>query len=176
MSIFTLAISCLMLPIYLDSWTYHFRFLCNTVLYSIRLYFHLQSHPHLGVAFVLALSLHSFLFWVAYWRKLFFSSVFVKNSSCLETDMFLTLGNCTVLHCFTLFTVLHYIMANSKSWKLKMLVNPWESFLVKLTATFSIWINSYRLRGKIVEYGEHFEMFYKEYIAHANKRSWNVSF
>ena len=35
-------------------------FLCNIVLYSIRLYFHHQSHPQLGVVFALALSLHSF--------------------------------------------------------------------------------------------------------------------
>ena len=35
------------------------RFLCNIVLYSIRLYFHHQSHPQLGIVFSLALSLHS---------------------------------------------------------------------------------------------------------------------
>ena len=29
-------------------------FLCNIVLYSIRLYFHHQSHPQLGVVFALA--------------------------------------------------------------------------------------------------------------------------
>ena len=49
MSTFTLAISCLIrsLPICLDSWTKHSRFLCNIALYSIRLYFHRQSHPQL---------------------------------------------------------------------------------------------------------------------------------
>ena len=35
------------------------RFLCNISLYSIRLYFHHQSYPQLGVVFALALSLHS---------------------------------------------------------------------------------------------------------------------
>ena len=48
------------LPIYLDSWIQHSRFLCNIVLYSIRLYFHHQSHPQLGTVFALARSLHSF--------------------------------------------------------------------------------------------------------------------
>ena len=55
---FTLAISCLTtsnLP-----WTVNSRCLCNIVLYSIRLYFHHQSHPQLGVVFALAPSLHSF--------------------------------------------------------------------------------------------------------------------
>ena len=35
------------------------RFLCNIVLYSIRLYFHHQSHPQLGIVFTLALSPYS---------------------------------------------------------------------------------------------------------------------
>ena len=34
-------------------------FICGIVLYSIGLYFHQQSHPQLGVAFALAVSLHS---------------------------------------------------------------------------------------------------------------------
>ena len=46
------------LPIYLDSWIQHSRFLCNIVLYSNRLYFHHQSHPQLGTVFALASSLH----------------------------------------------------------------------------------------------------------------------
>ena len=46
------------LHICLDSWTYHSRFLCNIVLYSIRLYFHHQSHPQLGVVL---LWLHPFI-------------------------------------------------------------------------------------------------------------------
>ena len=37
MSMFTLAISCLPLPICLDSWTSQSTFLCNIALYSIRL-------------------------------------------------------------------------------------------------------------------------------------------
>ena len=48
------------LLIYLDSWTQHSRFLCNTGLYTFRLYFYHQPHPQLGVVFPLALSLHSF--------------------------------------------------------------------------------------------------------------------
>ena len=48
------------LPICLDSWAWHSRFLCNIVLYSIRLYFHYQSHPQLGGVFTLAPSLLSF--------------------------------------------------------------------------------------------------------------------
>ena len=55
---FTLAISCLTtsnLPRFMDL---TFRFLCNTALYSIGLYFHHQSHPQLGVVFALAPSLH----------------------------------------------------------------------------------------------------------------------
>ena len=40
----------------LGSWTLNSRFLCNIALYSIRLYFHHQSHPHLDVVFVLSLS------------------------------------------------------------------------------------------------------------------------
>ena len=35
-------------------------FLCNISLYSIRLYFHPQSHPQLGIVLALAPSLHSF--------------------------------------------------------------------------------------------------------------------
>ena len=60
MLIFTLAISCLAtfnLSRFKDLTS---RFLCNIVLYSIRLYFHHWSHPQLGVVFALALSLHSF--------------------------------------------------------------------------------------------------------------------
>jgi len=41
------------LPIYLFSWTWHSRFLCNIVLYSVRLYFHHQSHSQLGIVFTL---------------------------------------------------------------------------------------------------------------------------
>ena len=48
------------LPICLDSWTWHSRFLCNIALYSIGLFFHHQAHPQLGVVFALAPSLHSF--------------------------------------------------------------------------------------------------------------------
>ena len=39
--------------IYLDSWTYHSKFLCSIVLYSIGLYFHHQLHPKLGFVFAL---------------------------------------------------------------------------------------------------------------------------
>ena len=38
-------------PICLDSWTWHYRFLCNIALYSIRPCFYHQSHPQLGVVF-----------------------------------------------------------------------------------------------------------------------------
>jgi len=74
MLMFTLAISCWTtsnLPWFhgprMDS-----RFLCSITLYSIRLYFHHQSHPQLGVVFALALPLipsELFLHWspVAYW-------------------------------------------------------------------------------------------------------------
>jgi len=37
------------LLIYIDSWNLFSMFLCNIVLYSIRLYFHLQTHPQLSV-------------------------------------------------------------------------------------------------------------------------------
>ena len=57
---FTLANCCLTTSFYLDSWTKHSRFLCNTVLYSIGLYFHHQTHPQLGVVSTLAQPLHSF--------------------------------------------------------------------------------------------------------------------
>ena len=57
------------------------------------------------------------------------------------------------MYFFTLWpTVLHH--GEFQDLKAQVLVNPWESFLVKLTATFSVWIKSYRLRGKTVEYGE----------------------
>ena len=49
-----------LLPLCLHSWTEHSRFLYNIALYSIRLYFHYQSYPQLGVVFTLASSLHSF--------------------------------------------------------------------------------------------------------------------
>ena len=48
------------LPICLDSWTWHFRFLGNIALYSIRPCFYHQPHPQLGIVFALAPSLHSF--------------------------------------------------------------------------------------------------------------------
>ena len=48
------------LPICLDSWTWHSRFLCNIALYSIGPCFYHQSHPQLGVVVALAPSLHSF--------------------------------------------------------------------------------------------------------------------
>ena len=56
------------LPICLNLWTWHSRFLCNIALYSIGHCFYHQSHLQLGVVFALALSLHAF--WsspVAYW-------------------------------------------------------------------------------------------------------------
>ena len=49
MSIFSLAISCLTasnLPWFVDLDS---RFICNIVLYSVRLYFHHQMHPPLGI-------------------------------------------------------------------------------------------------------------------------------
>ena len=48
------------LPICLDSWTWHSRFLCSIALYSIRSCFYHQSYPQLGIVFALAPSLHSF--------------------------------------------------------------------------------------------------------------------
>ena len=48
------------LPICLDSWIWHSRFLCNIAVYSIRSYFYHQSHLQLGIVFALAPSLHSF--------------------------------------------------------------------------------------------------------------------
>ena len=60
MSTFTLAISCLTLPICLDSWIWQSTFLCNIALYSIGPCFYHQSHPQLGILFALAPSLHSF--------------------------------------------------------------------------------------------------------------------
>ena len=58
MLMFTLANCCLTTSFYLDSWTKHSRFLCNTVLYSIGLYFHHQTYPRLGRVSVLAQTLH----------------------------------------------------------------------------------------------------------------------
>ena len=60
MSVFTVFISCLTtsnLPWFMDL---HSRFLCNVVLYSIRLYFHHQTHPYLGIVSTSAEPLHSF--------------------------------------------------------------------------------------------------------------------
>ena len=54
MSVLTLAISYWPLPIFLDSWTYHFRFLCSIVLYSIRLNFYHQTLSQLGIVSALA--------------------------------------------------------------------------------------------------------------------------
>ena len=48
-------------PVYLDSCTYHSRFLCNIVLYSIGVYFHHQTRPQLSVVSALAQLLHFFL-------------------------------------------------------------------------------------------------------------------
>ena len=59
MSVVTPAISCLTTsnsPWFMDL---TFQLLCNIVLYSIRLYFHYQSYPQLGVVLALALFLVS---------------------------------------------------------------------------------------------------------------------
>ena len=75
---FILVISCLTTSNLPWLWTLiheHSRFLCNIVLYSIRLYFHHHSHPQLGILFLfgsvssffLELFLHSFP--VAYWAS-----------------------------------------------------------------------------------------------------------
>ena len=40
--------------LYLDSWTWHCRFLCRIIFYSIRLYFHHHSHPQMNVISALA--------------------------------------------------------------------------------------------------------------------------
>ena len=46
--------------IFLDSWIWYSRFLCNTVLCSIRFYFHHQIHLQLSIFSALAQPLHSF--------------------------------------------------------------------------------------------------------------------
>ena len=48
------------LPICLDSWSWHSRFLCNIALYCIGPCFYHQSHSQLSIVFALAPSLHSF--------------------------------------------------------------------------------------------------------------------
>ena len=48
------------LPIFLDSWTWHSRFLCIIPLYSNGPCFYHRSHPQLGIVFALAPCLHSF--------------------------------------------------------------------------------------------------------------------
>ena len=60
------------LPICLDSWTQHSRFLCSIGLYSIKPGFYHQSHPQLVVVFLGSIPsffLELFLHWspVAYW-------------------------------------------------------------------------------------------------------------
>ena len=62
-----------LLPICVDSWNEHSRFLCSIVLYNIRLYFHHQSCPQLGFFFHIdsasSVFLELFLYCspVAYW-------------------------------------------------------------------------------------------------------------
>ena len=60
MSMFSLPSSVWPLPICLDSWTWHSRFLCFIALYSIGPCFDHQPHPQLGVVFALVPSLNSF--------------------------------------------------------------------------------------------------------------------
>ena len=48
------------LPIYLDSWISHSRFLCNFVLHLIELYYYYQSPQQPGIVFALPPSCHSF--------------------------------------------------------------------------------------------------------------------
>ena len=72
MLMFTLAISFWPLPNCLDSWTLHSTFQCNNALYSIKVYFHHQWHPELGVVFTLSQPLYSLELFlhsspVAYW-------------------------------------------------------------------------------------------------------------
>ena len=77
MSMFSLPSSVWPLPICLDSWTWHSRFLCFIALYSIGPCFDHQPHPQLGVVFALAPSLHSF------WS--YFSTLLQKHIGCLPT-------------------------------------------------------------------------------------------
>ena len=63
------------LPIYLDSWTWHSRFLCNIVLYSIGLYFYHQTRPQLSVISTLAQLPHSFCSFISNCPLLFPSSI-----------------------------------------------------------------------------------------------------
>ena len=66
LSSFSSICQCSLLPLLLDhiqftlSWTQHSRFLCNIVVYSIRLYFHHQTHPQLSNVSAFAQPLHSF--------------------------------------------------------------------------------------------------------------------
>ena len=59
--------------VYLNSWTWHSRCLCNIAHYSIRLYFHHQSHPwlviffHFGSISSFFLELYFYSSPVAYW-------------------------------------------------------------------------------------------------------------
>ena len=62
------------LPIYLDSWTYHSKFLWNIVLYSIKIYFHHKTHPQLGIVSTLAQPFYSFLSYLVFLELLLFSS------------------------------------------------------------------------------------------------------
>ena len=82
MSTFTLAIFCWPLPVCLDSWTWHSRFLSNIAPYSIRPCFYHQSRPLLGIVFALAPSLPFFLELFLHWSPLaYWAPTDLGNSS-----------------------------------------------------------------------------------------------
>ena len=100
-----------LVPICLDSWTWHSRFLCNIALYNIRPCFYHQSHPHLGIVFAL---LHPFIL----------SGVI---SPLISSTMLGTYWPWEFLFQFPIILLFHTIHGILKARILKWFANPFSS-------------------------------------------------
>ena len=127
---FTLAISCLTTSSLLWFMDLTFQVPVCYCSYSIRLYFHHQSHPQLGVVFTLALSLHSF------WMKATVHVVF--QTRILAIDLYLCF--LLMLNCLDYFSlVICFKIKKCKAFKLFFFFKVAWYILVALL--FNIYFN-----------------------------------
>ena len=114
-------------------------FLCNIALYSIRLYFHHQSHPQLDVVFALVPSLHSF------WS--YFSTDLQLHIGHLPTWRVHLSGSC-------LFLPFHTVHGVLKARILKWFAIPFSSgpcFLELATMTCPSWVALHGMAHSFIE-------------------------
>ena len=142
MSVFTLAISCLVMSDLSWFMDLTFRCLYHIVLYSIRLHFHHQIHPWLGVMFLLWPSHVILSGAISYYALLFPSSIL---------DMFRPGGLLFWCHIFLPFHTVHGVLpARILEW---FAISPPVDhiFLELSTMTYVSWVALYTMAHTFIE-------------------------